>query len=451
MWQCKNCGNMNEGEKCAFCNVPQVSYSEDTMDSFAFNHQMPDDEKTTAYTQLEYDTYVESQQQLMGNEYTPGIPNQMPNDADVSEGYSYNEQYSQPNYAYNQQQYTPNPETKKPSNTILWVVCGILLAVLIGLGGFLTYVIINDSASVSYVDNDDDDDADDEDNEDSKEEDEIKISDDEIEAIISSRTSHTEFNVYVKNLTTGYEYGYNEYDKVLASATAQIAILDTISEMQYDGYTDIDDDELYFEYVPNGKQSPDSLQQDGTYLTIRECIEDVAMYGDNNKSNMLFDYIGYLDGSDDGAWTINNRMKDLGYTRTTVNRKIIANANPVENSIPKNSTSAYEMGNIYENLITNSSFGSKSYMIKLFRSVDVNGKKYGLKAHIPSGYLCANVNGNNSQNTNNVAYISKDDTEIIVVFLSCADEAHKAVENNEVRDQVQKDLIKYILETQFTE
>ncbi len=449
MWQCKNCGNMNEGENCAFCNAPQVSYSDETVGSFGFNPQVPNEEKTTAYTQMEYETYADNQQQFMDNGQGMGVPNQVPNDGNIPQGYSYSEPYNQPNYTYNQPQYAPQPPKKKSSNTILWVICGILLAVLIGLGGFFVYVLIDNSTTVSRVDYDDDD-KDYKDDEDSEDEDEIKISDDEIEAIISSKTSHTEFNIYVKNLTTGYEYGYNEYDKVLASAASQIVILDTLSEMQYEGYTDIDDDELYFEYTPNGKQAPDSPAQDGTYLTIRECIEDVATYGDNNKSNMLFDYIGYLDGSDDGAWVINNRMKDLDYPRTTVNRKIIANADPVDSSVPKNSTSAYEIGNIYENLITNSSFGSKSYMLKLFKSVDVNGNKYGLKAHIPSGYLCSNVNGNNTQTTNNVAYISKDDTEIIVVLLSSADDAYKNIENNEVRDQVQKELIEYILETQFS-
>ena len=108
--------------------------------------------------------------------------------------------------------------------------------------------------------------------------------------IISDNSSYTDFGIYVKNLENGYEFGYNEDNEFLASAMAQIVILDTLSDVVDEYNIDIEEETLLFTYLPNGKEAPESPSEDGEYLTIKQCVEDVAVYGDNNKSNHLVDY-----------------------------------------------------------------------------------------------------------------------------------------------------------------
>ncbi len=469
MWKCEKCGSFSEGNFCGFCGQQKPEGTPEATDVFVNKQTSADDETTAAtadglkgmFTEPSINNAENTVYQAPSSVYTDTMQNPYPQNTMPDANGTYNPYASQNNtynpYGYDAYNYggAPVPDAqgndprKKSSVKILWIVCAVLFAILIGLGSFAVYTFINDpSWAISDTDDDKDDNDNDNDNDDKgrRKEKVTKLSNDEIEDIINSQSSYTDFNIYVKNLTTGYEYGYNDYDEVLASAMSQIVILDTLSEMADNDEVDIDSEEIYFTYTPNGKYAPKSPGQNETYVTIRECIEDIAAYGDNNKSNQLIDFIAYKNGSENGLRVINNRLRDLGYDTTRVNRKTTAYANMPENP---NVTCAYEIGNIFENLITNGGFGSRKYMTGIFRSVSINGEVIGLKAHIPSEYSSGCVNAFNSRTTNNVAYITDGKTELVVVLLANTDENKTDVENNDLRDSVQASLLDYILKNQF--
>ena len=87
--------------------------------------------------------------------------------------------------------------------------------------------------------------------------------------------------------------------------------------------------------------------------------------------------------------------------------------------------------------------------MNIFKSVAHDGKPIGLKKCVPAYYDVCNVNALNSQSTNNVAIISDGNTELAIAILSTTDESKTDVENNEDREIVIAELMKYILDTQF--
>ena len=60
-----------------------------------------------------------------------------------------------------------------------------------------------------------------------------------------------------------------------------------------------------------------------------------------------------------------------------------------------------------------------------------------------------NVNALTSQCTNNVAYISNGETDLIVAILSETQEDKTKIENNDTRESIQSEIIEHIIETQF--
>ncbi len=276
-----------------------------------------------------------------------------------------------------------------------------------------------------------------------------EIEDSEIRNIINQYSNHTDFGIYVHNLNNDYEYGFNDDSVFLASAMCQVVILDTLSRTVEDNNIDISQEELYFSYIPNGKEAPTSKNESDTYISLKKCIEDVAVYGDNNKSNHIVDYIGQVNNVNNGFDVINNMLRRNGYTDTHINRKTFVNPDYIDNSVPANTTTPSEIADIFENLINNGGFGNKNYMMNIFKSVALDGQPIGLKKCVPAYYDICNVNALNSQSTNNVAIISDGNTELAIAILSTTDESKTDVENNEDREIVIAELMKYILDTQF--
>ncbi len=276
-----------------------------------------------------------------------------------------------------------------------------------------------------------------------------KIDDDEIRNIINQYTDYTDFGIYVHNLTNGYEYGYNDESSFLASAMCQVVILDTLSRVIDDKNINIHDEYLYFDYIPNGKEAPSSISESGTYISLTKCIEDVAVYGDNNKSNHLVDYIAQKYNAYSGFYIINSMLREKGYNNTSINRKTYVNPDYIDQSVPSNTTTPNEIANMFEDLVKSSNLGSESYMKNIFKSVSNNGQAIGLKKYVPSYYDVCNVNALTSQVTNNVAIIGDGDTEIVISVLSTTAESMTGIETNDVREQVLSNLIDYILRNQF--
>ena len=269
-----------------------------------------------------------------------------------------------------------------------------------------------------------------------------------IEEAIANGVSYTDFGIYMCNLTNGYEYEYNADAAMPASAMCQVVILDTLSQEAKKHSLDIDTEAVYFDYMPNGKEAPDSQNEDGTYVTLKDCIEDVAVYGDNNKSNHIIDYIGYLNDQT-GFDVIRNTLDDNGYVNTEINRKVFVDSRYIDTSASPNVTTAREISKIYDNLINRSYFGTPTYMKNIFKSISNEGQAIGLKKYVPEMYDICSVNALNSQSTNDVAIISNGSIDVLVAILSCTGEDETDIEDNDVREHVQSKIIEHILETQF--
>lgn len=350
----------------------------------------------------------------------------------------------------------PKPPMPKKSGAVVAIVVAAVLfglAVLAGLG-YLAYHYVyeldvfdlfDNAVVVDFDDNDDIDDRFEEQNEE-----EISTIDSSvISNIISQNSSYTDFGIYVHNLKTGYGYGYNSDTSFLASAMGQVVILETISDLANEYGIDMAEEEVYFSYLANGKEAPDSKYQNGKWLSLSECVEDVAVYGDNNKSNLLVDYIANYGNGSNGFYVINDRLAGKGYTNTKINRKTYVNTSMVDYSVPANTTTPYEIGCIFEDLINHSSIGSKAYMMNIFKSLNPDGSPIGLKKYIPDQFTSCSANALTTASTNDVAIISDGETEIVVAILSTTKDGKTDVEDNAVRENVQHELLRYIIDTQF--
>ncbi len=358
--------------------------------------------------------------------------------------------------AVTQNQEVPqNPQAtamyKRKSNTGLIVTISVCVALLAILAVVLAFVIANkdtpfdDDEDLSYSQTDN--------NEAEKEEEEElpiinEIDDSVVKSAVAGNVIYTDFGVYVCNLTNGYEYGYNEDIIMPASAMCQVVILDTLSRSAKEYNLNLETESLYFDYMPNGKEAPTSKHEDGTYVSLKDCIEDVAVYGDNNKSNHIIDYIGYLN-NDTGFNVIRNTLRENGYSNTRINRKVFIDSRYIDTTASPNVTTAKEISKIFENLINNSEFGTSTYMKNIFKSISNNGEAIGLKKYVPGQYDICSVNAINSQSTNDVAIISDGNTEVLVAILSCTQESETDIEDNDAREYVQSKIIEHIIETQF--
>lgn len=354
----------------------------------------------------------------------------------------------------NEQNTTYVPQNEKPDTLIkepgnkkshkkhmpLYIVAGVVLVLAIVAGFLFTSGAFEDEAEPKRREKKKDVEV---------YEDIEEIEDSVIREIINDNSSYTDFGIYVKNLSTGYEYGYNEDREFLASAMGQVVILDALSEVVDRENIDINSEEIYFSYIPNGKEAPYSSRQDGSYLTLDSYVSDVAVYGDNNKSNHIVDYIADQTGEINGFDYINSALRARGYENTSINRKTYINPDYVDYSVEPNSTTPSEIANIFADLITCKTLGNEEYMKGIFKSVGGDGKPIGLKKHIPSYYSVCNVNALTDQCTNNVAIVEYDGVQILVAILSTTEEDMTSVETDEERNYVQAELIDYILETQF--
>jgi len=276
-----------------------------------------------------------------------------------------------------------------------------------------------------------------------------KLDIDQIETIINNHCKYTDFGVYVKNITTGDMYSYHANKSLIASAMSQVVILDVFARAVEEYGIDVAGDCYQFDYIPNGKEAPDSQSENGTLVTVKKCIEDVAEYGDNNKSNLFVDHIGFLYNSENPFDVINDILDDNGYSDTSINRKIMTDPNYVHPSPKLNMTSAYEIAGIFEHLIYCNSLGSPNYMKNIFKSVSLEGEPIGIKKYVPSSYNVSNANGISAQATNNVAIISNDDCEIVVAILAVTRESKTGVETHENRERAVSEIVNYIVENQF--
>ncbi len=273
-------------------------------------------------------------------------------------------------------------------------------------------------------------------------EDQVPVDENIIMDIINNHSEHTKVGVYVINLKTGYRGGYDYDTKLTASAMCQISILDALSNYVSENNINVDDTKQVFKYeIDGGKSDPKSKSQNGKELSVRNYIEGVARYGDNNRSNQLVDFIGGGDAKA-GFQYINNYLGS-NYPSTRVNRKTVVSDADIDTSVPENSTSAKDIASLFEHLIKNSSFGDKNYMKSIFKT------SVGISPFFDTEYDVSGVNAINSRVSSDVVFVSKGDTEVVISILCVADESYKNAEDNAVRKKIQRDIIDHVLETQF--
>ncbi len=263
-----------------------------------------------------------------------------------------------------------------------------------------------------------------------------------IKEIFSRYTSNTDYAVYVKNITNGYEYEYNAQYKMPPSAMTYIPICLALDNYAYNNGLNIDSDGFYFYYESNGRERPDSKWYDGKFLTLRSYLNSVLHYGDNNCANYLVDYMGGFD-------YVNSCIRNFGYNNTDVNRKIVLDSSKIDNTVSPNMSTAYDIGNMFERLIFNSRMLDKDYVLKTADYVDGKDKPYGVNELLGGKYTVASHCGENSASSNEVAYITDGTTEIVVCLMSLTDENYKSQEHVKIRRQALNDLFSYIADNQI--
>lgn len=290
---------------------------------------------------------------------------------------------------------------------------------------------------------------DDVDEEDEEDENNSEINPYVMNSYTNAYTNYTDYGIIVDNLTTGYSYSYNQDNTFLSSALSQIVILDVMSDICDEQEVDIDDEYWYFSYLPNGKEKPNSKYQDGTILDLRSYIEDIAVYGDNNKSNAMVDWIGYRTNRENGFDTINSYLRKNGYSDTLISRKIFTNSALIDTSAPANVTTPDDIYGMFKNLINGYSFGNELNMKNLFKCLDSEGEALGLKKYVPSYYSVSAVNACNAQVDHDVMLIENGGTKVVVVIMSQTESNRTQTETSDDRNNARQAMLDYILETQF--
>ena len=268
------------------------------------------------------------------------------------------------------------------------------------------------------------------------------ISDEKIESIINSHITdpNTKFGIYVKNLKTGYTYGYNEHTKLNSSAISYLPIMGTAFWQADSDGKNLYNDTMVFWYESNGREKPNSQYDDGTYFTIMDYIKNIAAYGDNNRANQLVDYVGGFD-------EVAAYMQSIGAYDTSIRNRI---KNSDDFYLPKsrNTTTAYDTVLLFEAFLKNKYVNDYDEMKQMAKMCDGEDKPSGVRASLNSSYNVSNYNTYNSGSYNEVASVTSGDTELIISVLSYSVDG--SPDKLTIKSAAVKDLFNYIADLQFS-
>ena len=268
------------------------------------------------------------------------------------------------------------------------------------------------------------------------------ISGEKIESIINSHITdpNTKFGIYVKNLKTGYTYGYNEHTKLNSSAISYLPIMGTAFWQADESGKNLYNDTMTFWYESNGREKPNSKYDDGTYFTIMDYIKNIAAYGDNNRANQLVDYVGGFD-------EVAAYMQSIGAYDTSIRNRI---KNSDDFYLPKsrNTTTAYDTVLLFEAFLKNKYVNDYDEMKQMAKMCDGEGKPSGVRASLNSSYNVSNYNTYNSGSYNEVASVTSGDTELIISVLSYSVDG--SADKFAIKSAAVKDLFNYIADLQFS-
>jgi beta-lactamase class A len=208
--------------------------------------------------------------------------------------------------------------------------------------------------------------------------------------------------VYILNLNTGEGYAAGAaYGQMSASALVNIPVLFTVAEQIDDG--DLTwNDTVEFRYTLAGRASLDAAM-DGAYLTVRELVDAMLLYSDNNAANSLIRFLGYDD--------IAECCHDNGFSSVRMEVLIGGTTDTADNYV-----SCADVAGMLRMLWQNETGIGSDYLLECMRIQDTTAR-LGLGAQLPDSALFLNHNGYRGDLYNEAAIIRDGDLEYIAVFM----------------------------------
>lgn len=183
-----------------------------------------------------------------------------------------------------------------------------------------------------------------------------------VEGVLDSYNTGAEFSIYVYDLQTDEDSGTaNNQQPLPASALITLPILYTAADLMDRGYLSMEDTRKFKYTYENGRGTL-TASQNGKKVTIRELLESMLLYSDNNAINTMIDTLT-MD-------TINDTCQEAGFTSVDIQKKIATNKSSKENYI-----SARDVAMIVKELYNNR-FSSidREYLLQYMRISDKSGR-----------------------------------------------------------------------------
>lgn len=168
--------------------------------------------------------------------------------------------------------------------------------------------------------------------------------------------------MYVYDLAQDSGKGTGNSDqKYPPSAVITIPILYTAARQMDSGLLSMDTP-VRFEYTYSGGRGTLGASQNGANVTVRELLENMLQYSDNNAINTMINVLT--------LGNINSTCNNAGYSSVELNRKIVSNANGVHNYMSAKDA-ALMLRDLYNG--TFKSIG-KDYILANMKIIDTAGR-----------------------------------------------------------------------------
>ena len=213
--------------------------------------------------------------------------------------------------------------------------------------------------------------------------------------------------IYIKDLSTGEEWGIDSDGVYRPASTIKICILWELFYQANMNNLSLDEKIIVKEEdIVKGSGILKELNA-GKELTLKELAILMIVISDNTATNVLMDRLG--------TGNINNSMKDLGLKNTLLGRKMML---PNPEKIPSpNTTSPRDMGMVLEAMINTDkiSVNLKNQMLDILKRQQKNGN---IPAMLPRGTVFAHKGGGLPTVSHDVGILMLDDKNIIIASMN---------------------------------
>ena len=228
-----------------------------------------------------------------------------------------------------------------------------------------------------------------------------------------------EFAVAYKNLNTGETILINENEEFHAASTMKTPVMIEAFKKNHEGLISLDDSILIkneFKSIVDGSifklssfddSDKKSYEKIGNYLTLKELIYDMITISSNFATNLVIDYIGTKE--------INNTMRSIGANKINVIRGV-EDIKAFNNGM-NNTTTAYDLLKIYENLAEGNIISSKvsDEMVNILKN-----QKYDdiIPKYLPKSVEVAHKDGwiNGVRHDSGIVFLEDNNTYVIVLL-----------------------------------